>query len=225
MAGGVEGIPLETRVNVLAPFVVVGIVDGEESPEELAKCETRSTFHHHVRLPRELVSIIDTLPEDQRGPARFALQDALLDADIPIRGVRMDAVVAVGHDYWALTTPQTQSLAKDLSIAFAVWQTGGLTPAIATAFTQAIWQTVVCWRTRTKLSPDQALVLRVLKHAPKGEGWKLEELVEHLPANTELTALEVESIIVELRGLLDTTGDAITWKVHDRNGRFWSSGV
>ena len=61
--------------------------------------------------------------------------------------------------------------------------------------------------------------------APPGEGWNVDDLVSRLPGNAQLSASDVQTILTELRGLLDVQGNTPSWKVQEREGRFWSQGV
>lgn len=223
VSGGIGGVPLPVLVT-LAPFTVVAEVTGHETPQALAELE-RVARVLHVRLPRELEVLIRGLPEPEQDKFRHAIAAALLDAGVGSIGTRMDSVTAVGHSHWAIPAPQLTTVGQELSTVLATWLAGGPTVAITVAVTRAVWAVCVGAGTRTKLSPEQAVVLRVLKRAPKGEGWPLTEVVANLPDGLGLSETDVTTVLSELGGLTDVSGKPVTWKIHEQDQRYWTSGI
>lgn len=179
----------------------------------------------NVRLPKPLDRLIQQLPTCEQEQLCHALGDAFADAGITIEGRRMDAVVGRGYSVWAVPTPQLTNLTQELAATLAVWATGGKQAAIAVAAMRVVWPLLASWRMRTRLLPDQAEVLRVLIKAPKGDGWRLDEILARLPTDSVLSEQDVVRLMSELRSLTDASGDATSWKVHEREARFWVSGI
>lgn len=178
-----------------------------------------------VRLPRALENVVQRLSEAEQGPIREAIDEAFADAEVTKMAVRMDSIVGSGYSYWALPDPQVVNLAEKLTAVVVAWETGGTKTAIGLAISTVIYHAIAQYKTRTRLTREQALVLRTIKKAPKSEGWSAEEISIHLPAESGLTSRDVEELVAELRALLDAAGEPVTWKVIDSDGRYWSSNV
>ncbi len=179
-----------------------------------------------IRLPDVLEKLCASLPDDvQRDTVRDALVDALVDAEVAVRSARFDSVVAVGYSFWAVPYPQASVLAERLATAAAVGIVDSKAVGFAAVLSALVFQILASFRARADLSSEQAIVLRTLKKAPKGEGWSLGDVVARLPHDLQLTEDNVEATVAELRSLLDATGKPVAWTVHQRDGRFWTSDI
>ena len=77
----------------------------------------------------------------------------------------------------------------------------------------------------TKVSLEQAIVLRVLRQAHKGTGWTLARVVDELPNGILLTLAEVTDIVADLRSLRTVHGEKPAWSIEENPqapGHYWT---
>lgn len=180
-------------------------------------------------LPPELERTLEALPETARAGARAAIRQGLtdlqgLDPSLRIRSRRMDAIVGCSRDWWVLPEPTIQEIVTALTAAISML---GLmdTPVIGQFLGAAVFQWGIMARGRTKVSHEQAIVLRVLRHAHKGTGWTLARIADELPDGFRLTQAELADVIEDLRSLRTVHGEKPAWSIEENPqspGHYWT---
>lgn len=189
----------------------------------------------HAELPSDLEQILQTLPSELRDATRNSVRRALSDVDWRsfksdvdpprLRSFRQDTVTGRGRDWWVLPKPTTEALIHGLSVLLGDVSDGTVNwPLLAAA---AVAQACFMIYTRTKITRDQALVLRALCQAHKGTGWTAARLVDEIPGS-DLGEAEITSIIKELRSARTIQGEKPPWSIEENPqlpGHYWTLNV
>lgn len=192
---------------------------------------------HFADLPREFELLLERLPEASRSAARDAIRRALSDlqdidprplgSNLPrptVRSARMDAIVGRSYDWWVLPNPTLEAIGKALggAIAIGVSGSGVISGLLSAAAVFQGWM-MVCGRTKVTL--EQATVLRALRRADKGTGWTLARVVDELPEGSGLGVAEVADIVEDLRSIRTVGGEKPAWSIEENPhapGHFWT---
>lgn len=187
--------------------------------------EAMVAHYRAVRLPEPLTTFVGSLSAAECSAVCDGLAEAFADAGVTVHSTRFDSMHSVGYSTWALPAPEATDVVAKLTTVATHWAAADAKVGLAVAAALAVFQVIASFRTRVALDLQQAAVLRVLRKAPKGGGWEVDEIAFRVPAHFELEGRDVEDILLELQGLTNASGAPVTWAVREADGRWWTSNV